>query len=361
MENVKRILKDLQMTTPDVEGSALMVSDGSILTAVLPEGLGGDKIKETASALFSLGEDTAQQLRRGSIDKIFIKGEEGYIVFTNIGGMGVLTTLASRRARLGLIFSDIDRVSEEIAPILKELNPDVKNILVVDDEEPFLLSLSDGLSAYYDDFNVLTALNGKEAVKVLNTTKVDLIVTDLKMPVMDGFELLAYMSRNCPDIPVIVMTAYGTPETERWLKNLSITRYLEKPLDFNVLADNIFDALASSFSQDHIRGISLVSFLQLIEMDKKTCTIAVKSRGRVGCLYFAKGELMDAEVGVLKGEAAALDIVTWENAEIEIQYICKVKKKSIGAQLAEILMEGFRIKDEKGGIERGGEQEHHFP
>jgi CheY-like chemotaxis protein len=54
-------------------------------------------------------------------------------------------------------------------------------------------------------------LCGKEAVQILDATGVDLVVTDLRMPKMDGFELLAHMSGNYPDIPVIVMTAYGTP------------------------------------------------------------------------------------------------------------------------------------------------------
>ncbi|HDH98197.1 MAG TPA: response regulator, partial [Deltaproteobacteria bacterium] len=70
----------------------------------------------------------------------------------------------------------------------------MKNVLIVDDEKVFLLSLSDGLKSYSDEFNVLIAFNGKEAVKILNSSKIDLVVTDLKMPEMDGFQLLAYLT-----------------------------------------------------------------------------------------------------------------------------------------------------------------------
>jgi CheY-like chemotaxis protein len=227
----------------------------------------------------------------------------------------------------------------------------VKKVLIVDDEKPFLLSLTDGLAAYAKDFEVLTALNGKEAVKVLDSTGVDLVVTDLRMPKMDGFELLAHMSGSYPDIPVIVMTAYGTPAIEERLQDMGTFHYLEKPLEFNVLADKIVDALESGSSPDRIHGISLAAFLQLLEMEHKTCTLTVISGGQEGHLYFVNGDLMEAQVGKVKGEKAALDIVTWDNVAIEIQYKCTIKKNNIGIPLAELLMEGFRIKDEKGSVE----------
>jgi hypothetical protein len=127
-------------------------------------------------------------------------------------------------------------------------------------------------------------------------------------------------------------------------------QYLEKPLDFNFLAERIFDALEAGASPDRIHGISLAAFLQLLEMEGKTCTLTVKSRGQEGHLYFVKGVLIQAEMGEVKGEEAALAIVTWDNVAMEIQYTCTVKKKSIGLPLAEILMEGFRIKDEKESV-----------
>jgi CheY-like chemotaxis protein len=226
----------------------------------------------------------------------------------------------------------------------------VKKVLIVDDEKPFLLSLTDGLAAYAKEFEVVTALNGKEAVKVLDDTRVDLVVTDLRMPKMDGFELLAHMSGSYPDIPVIVMTAYGTPAIEERLQAMGTFHYLEKPLEFDVLADKIVDALKMGASPDRIHGISLAAFLQLLEMEHKTCTLTISSGSKEGRLYFVKGELLQAEVGEVKGEEAALDIVTWENVAIEIQYSCAVKKKSIGLPLAELLMEGFRIKDEERSV-----------
>jgi len=120
----------------------------------------------------------------------------------------------------------------------------VREVLIVDDEEPLLLSIAEGLSVYRKHFNLLTATNGMEAVKLLKSSPIiDLVITDLSMPKMDGFELLAYIKRNYPKIPVIMMTAFGTPKIEEIIKKMGIFSYLEKPLDINLIADSILDAL----------------------------------------------------------------------------------------------------------------------
>jgi DNA-binding response OmpR family regulator len=226
-------------------------------------------------------------------------------------------------------------------------NITVKNVLIVDDEKPFLLSISDGLSAYTEDFHVLTALNGKEAVNILNSQKIDLVITDLKMPKMNGFQLLAYMSKNCADIPVIVMTAFGTPEIESKLHNMGTFRYLEKPLDINILLTSISNALNDKSADGYSQGISLVSFLHLIEMENTTCTIKVKSDSETGYLYFDDGVMINAAADKLKGKAAVMDIINWNNAEIDINFICETKEKNIDLSLNELLAEAFEPQEAK--------------
>lgn len=222
----------------------------------------------------------------------------------------------------------------------------MKNVLIVDDEKVFLLSLSDGLKSYSDEFNVLIAFNGKEAVKILNSTKIDLVVTDLKMPEMDGFQLLAYLTRHFPNIPTIVMTAFGTPDMEEKLLHVGATQYMEKPLDFDVLADNIHQNVARDDSQGHIKGFTLGTFLQFLEMEEKTCTLTVTSNERIGNLYFLEGELINAKTETSEGEQAAFEIIGWDETEIEINYSCKNKTKTITSPLSFVLMESCKIKDE---------------
>ena len=153
----------------------------------------------------------------------------------------------------------------------------MKDILLVDDEHPFLLSLKDGLSAYNPELNVILATTVREALNILKIMNVDLLVTDLKLPEADGFQLMAAVSRTHPHLPVIVMTAFGTPEIEARLSQMSAMHYLEKPLDFDELTQTIESALSSE-SHSFIRGITLATFLQLVHMERKTCTLKNSSK-----------------------------------------------------------------------------------
>ena len=120
----------------------------------------------------------------------------------------------------------------------------MKHVLIVEDEKTVQLTLLDGLRKYEKDFRVLTAENGNVAKEVLEKLPVDLVVTDLKMPGMDGFELLSLIRKNHPYIPVIVMTAFGNSELEKWLQSMGVFAYLEKPIDFAELTNKILSAMA---------------------------------------------------------------------------------------------------------------------
>ena len=149
----------------------------------------------------------------------------------------------------------------------------MKNILIVDDEEAFVESLATGLVNYAHDFLVLKAHNGKQAIQVLESTPVDLMITDLRMPEMDGFELLAYMSTHFPSIPVIVISAFGSARIKEQLDELGAIKYLSKPIDFLTLADEISKELEQDDKSGSVKGISLGGFLQLIEVEEKTCLL----------------------------------------------------------------------------------------
>lgn len=222
----------------------------------------------------------------------------------------------------------------------------MKNILIVDDEILFLNSLQEGLLSYSTEYHVLTASNGKEAIALLDSAQIDLLLTDLKMPVMDGFALLAHIINKRMHIPAIVMTAFNSTEIEERLSRIGTFHFLEKPLDFNALVDKIDDAL-KEVAKGHIAGIALASFLQLVEMDKKTCTLQVKADEKLGRFYFKTGLLIDADAGDLVGLEAAYNIVAWNNPEIEVIGVCNAKEQRINESINSILLEAYRLHDEK--------------
>ena len=221
----------------------------------------------------------------------------------------------------------------------------MKKILIVDDETSFLLSLRDGLSKHRDKFQILTAENGREAVDVLRSMAIDLLVTDLKLPEMNGFELLAWTSRHQPQLPVIVMSAFGTPEIEERLAKMDTLQFLDKPLDIQMLEEGIFNGLNAG-GKSYIRGISLATFLQLMKVEKKNCTLKVTAPAGTAYLYVYRGELVDAEFGSLSGLDAALEIVSWNDAEIEMDGICRRQDDVIQLAMEHLLIEAFKRKDE---------------
>ena len=96
-----------------------------------------------------------------------------------------------------------------------------------------------------------------------------------------------------------------------------------------------------------LSGFALANFLQLINWEQKTCTLTVKSKEKVGYLYFKEGELINAETEGLEGETAATRIVSWKDTETEVEDICRAEKK-VHTPLMYILLNSSRMKDENG-------------
>lgn len=119
----------------------------------------------------------------------------------------------------------------------------MKNLLLVDDERMFLMSLSESLRQTLENINVITAENGEEAMRILNTMPVDFLLTDLQMPVMNGFDLLSYVREFYPSIPAIVMTAHVNGSIMERLALLGFSDVMEKPLEFEELIKKIKEKL----------------------------------------------------------------------------------------------------------------------
>ena len=222
----------------------------------------------------------------------------------------------------------------------------MKRVLIVEDSKLVRSFFTKTLKRYEDKFEIMTAENGVDAIGLMNSLLPDLVMTDLNMPVMDGFELLTYMNKNHPDMPMFVMTAKGSPKVEKKINALGSIRYFEKPVDVDFLADCIMEELGGG-ATGKLQGISLASFLQLIEIENKTCTLTVSIGGQKGEMTCLKGELINAEVGAMKGLEAAHELISWENASIEILNSADNTKKEFEDPLMSIIMEGIRQRDEK--------------
>ncbi|OGP90165.1 MAG: hypothetical protein A2156_12470 [Deltaproteobacteria bacterium RBG_16_48_10] len=115
---------------------------------------------------------------------------------------------------------------------------DPLKILVVDDEAPVRELLRRGLSQM-GNFSVEVAPNGLEAIERIEKEIFDLVLTDLKMPEMDGIELLKALKGTRPELIVILMTAHGSIETAVEAMKIGADDYITKPIDFNELLIHI--------------------------------------------------------------------------------------------------------------------------
>jgi len=118
-------------------------------------------------------------------------------------------------------------------------------ILVVDDEAPIREMLKKGLSQM-GGFAIDVAQNGQEAIEKIEKDVFDLVLTDLKMPEMDGIELLKTIKGTRPDVMVIMMTAFGSIQTAVEAIKIGADDYITKPIDFNELLIHISKAQKES-------------------------------------------------------------------------------------------------------------------
>jgi len=118
----------------------------------------------------------------------------------------------------------------------------METILVVDDEKNYLLVLSAVLED--EGYGVLTAQGGHEALEIQKSSDLDLILTDMKMPAMDGIELLEHVKALDPDLPVIMMTAHGTIDKAVEAMQKGAYSYILKPFDNERLTIYVKKAVA---------------------------------------------------------------------------------------------------------------------
>lgn len=111
-------LRTMQAAAPDIEASAIVSVDGLIMASALPADVEEDRVSAMSAAMLSLGERIAGELGRGALEQVYIRGDSGFIVLTSVGEEAVITALARQEAKLGLVFLEMRRASEDISKLL---------------------------------------------------------------------------------------------------------------------------------------------------------------------------------------------------------------------------------------------------
>ena len=117
-ELLKELLKEFKSSSADVQASAVVSTDGLIIASELPQDVEEDRVAAMSAAMLSLGERTSKELMKGSLEQVFVKGQDGYILLMGAGEDAVLTALAKKNAKLGLVFLDMKRAADKISGVI---------------------------------------------------------------------------------------------------------------------------------------------------------------------------------------------------------------------------------------------------
>lgn len=218
----------------------------------------------------------------------------------------------------------------------------MKTLLIAEDERATQNLCRVGLRGLAG-FRILVASNGAEALEIMRQETVHVLVTDLNMPVMDGFNLIALVTERYPQVPVLVITSMPESEHQNVPLHLGALRILPKPVRLSLLMEEIRN-VSQREPDGMVKGITLNSLLQLMEWERKDATMTIHWKDAVGLLYVKDGQLIHAAYREMEGVEAAYRILVWDRPHIEFMEICKVHR-TIDLPLTEMLLNVAMLKD----------------
>jgi DNA-binding NtrC family response regulator len=134
-------------------------------------------------------------------------------------------------------------------------------VLLVDDEEEFVQSLAERLSMR--ELGSETAFDGEHALAFVRQEKPDVMVLDLKMPGIDGMEVLRQVKKVYPEIQVIMLTGHGTKQHEDEARRLGAFDYMEKPVDIEMLVSS----MKAAYKETIEKTMTATTFAEAGEFD----------------------------------------------------------------------------------------------
>lgn len=220
-------------------------------------------------------------------------------------------------------------------------------ILVVDDEESMVFSVQDYLSSYAD---CLGATSYEEAISILDEEKgITLVISDIRMPGKDGFDLLMWLRDHRPQAKVIMITAYGSPSVRVLAKQRGAVMYLEKPLDLEQLMKLVRQVAERKGFSVALKDMELADVLQFLSFASKAARVQVfNAMGEGGEIGLDGDDVLWVRTAAQEGEEAFYEIMSWEGGRFEVLSLEKGQrpKEQLAVPLSFLLLEEARRRDE---------------
>jgi predicted regulator of Ras-like GTPase activity (Roadblock/LC7/MglB family) len=117
-KSLEEVLRELEIAVPQIQAAAIVSVEGLPIASALPGDVDETMIAAMTAAMLSLGERAAAELNKGELEQVYIKGRDGYVVAMGAGNNAVLTLSATKDAKLGMIFLEMERAAKKIAKLV---------------------------------------------------------------------------------------------------------------------------------------------------------------------------------------------------------------------------------------------------
>ncbi len=198
-------------------------------------------------------------------------------------------------------------------------------VLILDDDPDFLDVCKQLLTGLASKPEVLSATTASRALAMLESESFSLLLTDLRMPKMDGFQMLAIVRRRLPSQRIIAMSALADEGVRARAYSIGVDLFLEKPKtekETQLFLECIESMLEREAQISGFRGVvehkGLVDIIQLEALAGSSAVLKVTSGPSVGYIWFRDGEVIDAATSEIKGEKAFQEILSWRVGRFEL-------------------------------------------
>ncbi len=222
-----------------------------------------------------------------------------------------------------------------------------RRVLLVDDEESLVWSLARQMQRERPDLDFEGLSDPEQALRRIREAPPDVLVTDVRMPKMSGLELLLAAREVAPELPVIVVTAYGNADVRASVQGTPSVQYLEKPFAFSALTAAIDRTVPrpTGFS-GAISLPMLPDLIQLYALAHMSGALRIARGADHGMVWFERGAIVHAECGDVVGAEAVYRLLRWDGGAFSVDAGASAPRQSITASWQELLMEGCRLLDE---------------
>ncbi|MBC7794137.1 MAG: DUF4388 domain-containing protein [Clostridia bacterium] len=220
-------------------------------------------------------------------------------------------------------------------------------VIVVDDEAELLWTTVRRLSRERAHFDVRGFSDPLEARAAIMAQPPDVLVTDVRMPGLTGLELVVAAREVHSRLPVIIVTAFGDEEVQKFASNSALVRFLEKPCTAVEIATTIDALLAPPGGfMGSIAIPQLPDLIQIQHLSKTSCLLEITNGKRQGTLWFEKGEIIHATCDRFQAREAVLKMIAWPSGTFKVRPFAAPPKRSIKVSTMELLMDALRVFDE---------------